>query len=164
MGRGRWSSGNLHDVVSVESRMLSSHKYARTEFSRHDEGKEKLENCSIGKVLRVGNWMRWSSRNLGNDVISSIESGSVIVAQICPNRVFPRCDLIKGEIERVSLGKERKGRKRRRWSSTMSSLNRVESRVLSSHVILSMVEGFNRLGRRCGERGIERPPLGSVPA
>lgn len=124
----------------------------------------KIATSSIGKVLRVGNWMRWSSRNLRNDVISSIESGSVIVAQICPNRVFPRCDLIKGEIERVSLGKERKGRKKRRWSSTMSSLNRVESRVLSSHVILSMVEGFNRLGRRCGERGIERPPLGSVPA
>lgn len=114
LGRGRWSSENLHDVVSVESRMLSSHKYARTEFSRHDEGKEKLENCN------ELDWKGVKSSKLDemvvqkNDVISSIESGSVIVAQICPNRVFPRCDLIKGEIERVPLGKERKGRKRRR--------------------------------------------------
>lgn len=56
LGRGRWSSENLHDVVSVESRMLSSHKYARTEFSRHDEGKEKLENCNELDWKGVKSW------------------------------------------------------------------------------------------------------------
>lgn len=43
-----------------------------------------------------------------------------------------------------------------------SNRSRIEG-IISSHVILSMEEGFNPGSRRCGERGIEGA-LGSIPA
>lgn len=78
-----------------------------------------------------------------------------------PEPSFPA---VRSDQRRNRESSLRKGKERKEEEKMVVHYVVVESRVLSSHVILSMVEGFNRLGRRCGERGIERPPLGSVPA
>lgn len=81
-----------------------------------------------------------------------------------PEPSFPavRSDQRRNRESSLRKGKERKEEEKMVVHYVVVESSRIEGIIVA--LILSMVEGFNRLGRRCGERGIERPPLGSVPA